>query len=235
MTRPIILFDLDDTILDFHLAEKIAVSKTFRELGIEPSDEVVKLYSEINSRQWKRLETGEISREQVLVGRFQILFDELGLEADSRQAKALYENFLSQGHYFIPGAPELLEALQGQYRLFICSNGTAVVQAGRLKSAGIVPLFEDIFISEEIGFNKPSREYFQRCFERIQDFDRESCLIIGDSLSSDILGGINAGIKTCWFNRHHKAGDDRIVPDHELSKLEQVPEMLHKTFWQIVP
>lgn len=230
MTRPIILFDLDDTILDFHKAEAIAIARTFRELGIEPTEELIRLYSRINARQWKRLETGEISREQVLVGRFEILFKELGLELSSRQAKALYENFLSQGHFFIPGAVELLEKLQGDYRLFICSNGTAVVQAGRLKSAGIAPYFEEIFISEEIGCNKPDPEFFRRCFERIPDFRRERCLIIGDSLSSDILGGIRAGIKTCWFNPGGRSRGEDVVPDYELGELEQVPDLLQKIF-----
>ena len=230
MTKPIVLFDLDDTILDFHKAESIAIAKTFVELGIEPTEEVIRLYSRINARQWKRLETGEINREQVLVGRFQILFDELGLELPSRRAKALYENFLSQGHYFMPGAEELLEKLQGSCRLFICSNGTAVVQAGRLKSAGIAPYFEEIFISEDIGFNKPDREFFQRCFARIPDFDRDRCIIIGDSLSSDILGGINAGIKTCWFNPKHKSHEGDPVPDYELRELQQVPELLKRIF-----
>ena len=231
MTKPIVLFDLDDTILDFHKAESIAIAKTFVELGIEPTEEVIRLYSRINARQWKRLETGEINREQVLVGRFEILFKELGLDLSSRQAKALYENFLSQGHYFIPGAEELLKKLQGECRLFICSNGTAVVQAGRLKSAGISPFFEEIFISEEIGCNKPDPEFFRRCFERIPDFDRERCIIIGDSLSSDILGGINAGIKTCWFNPKHKEGEGYAVPDYEIGELEQVPDLLRKIFW----
>ena len=230
MTRPIVLLDLDDTILDFHKAEKLAIARTFRELGLEPTEELTALYSEINARQWKRLETGEINREQVLVGRFQILFDELGLELPSRRAKALYENFLSQGHYFMPGAEELREKLQGSCRLFICSNGTAVVQAGRLKSAGIAPYFEEIFISEDIGFNKPDREFFQRCFARIPDFDRDRCIIIGDSLSSDILGGINAGIKTCWFNPKHKGRGEFPAPDYELSELQQAPALLKEIF-----
>ena len=154
MTRPIVLLDLDDTILDFHKAEKLAITRTFRELGLEPTEELTSLYSEINANQWKRLETGEISREQVLVGRFDILFARLGLKLSSREAKKLYEHFLSQGHYFVPGAQELLEKLRGDYRLFICSNGTAVVQAGRLKSAGISPYFEEIFIKPVIIHHK---------------------------------------------------------------------------------
>ena len=230
MTRPIVLLDLDDTLLDFHKAEHIAIAKTFVHFGIEPEERIICRYSEINAAQWKRLERGEIDREQVLVGRFQLLFEELGLKYSSREAKGIYENFLSQGHYFIPGAEELLNALQGKYRLFICSNGTAVVQEGRLKSAGIGPYFEEIFISEEIGFNKPSAEFFERCFEKIPDFCRERTIMIGDSLTSDIQGGINAGIRTCWFNPQGRPGRGDIVPDHELGKLEQVPGLLEKIF-----
>lgn len=230
MTRPIVLLDLDDTLLDFHKAERIAIARTFVRLGIQPEEAIIRRYSEINAAQWERLEKGEISREQVLVGRFALLFEELGLNCSSREAKAAYENFLSQGHYFMPGAEALLEALRDRYRLFICSNGTAVVQEGRLKSAGIGPYFEKIFISEEIGFNKPSPEFFARCFENIPDFSRELTIIIGDSLSSDILGGINAGIRTCWFNPQGRPGRNDIVPDYELVKLEQVPGLLEKIF-----
>lgn len=230
MTRPIVLLDLDDTLLDFHQAEHIAIAKTFIHFGLEPEEGLIRRYSEINAAQWKRLERGEISREEVLVGRFRILFDELGFSHSCRDAKAIYENYLSQGHYFIPGAEALLDALHGKYRLFICSNGTAVVQEGRLKSAGIGPYFEKIFISEEIGFNKPSPDFFARCFERIPDFCRDRTIMIGDSLTSDILGGINAGIKTCWFNPQGKPGREDIVPDYELGKLEQVVGLLEKIF-----
>lgn len=230
MTKPIVLLDLDDTILDFHQAEKAAISKTFRRFGVEPEDKLISRYSEINAAQWKRLETGEITREQVLVGRFEILFNELGLTISSREAKATYEQLLAQGHYFMPGAEKLLEDIRDDYRLFICSNGTATVQAGRLRSAGISPYFEKIFISEDIGYNKPSAEFFACCFAQMNEPDRSRTIIIGDSLTSDILGGINAGIKTCWFNPRGKAGRNDIVPDYEIGKLEQVPGLLKELF-----
>lgn len=230
MTRPIVLLDLDDTLLDFHKAEHIAIAKTFSSFGITPEDNLIRRYSEINAAQWKRLELGEIDREQVLEGRFQLLFDELGLDCSSQEAKGIYENFLSQGHFFVPGAEALLEVLHGEYRLFICSNGTAVVQEGRLKSAGIGPYFEKIFISEEIGYNKPSAEFFTHCFEKIPNFCRERTVIIGDSLTSDILGGINAGITTCWFNPQGRPGREDILPDYVIGQLEQVPALLKKIF-----
>lgn len=230
MTKPIVLLDLDDTLLDFHKAERLAVARTFACLGIQPEEAVIRRYSEINAAQWKRLERGEISREQVLVGRFTLLFEELGVSCSSQEAKTAYECFLSQGHYFMPGAEALLEALRDRYRLFLCSNGTAAVQEGRLKSAGIGPYFEKIFISEEVGFNKPSPEFFERCFEKIPGFSRDLAIMIGDSLTSDILGGINAGIRTCWFNPLGKPGREDIVPDYELSELEQVSGLLKKIF-----
>lgn len=228
--KPIVLLDLDDTILDFGKAEKLAIKKTFVEFGIEPSDENARLYSKINLSQWQRLERGEITRAEVLSGRFGILFEALGIERNAEAAKEKYEQLLSIGHYFMPGAEELLDTLYKNYRLFICSNGTAVVQDGRITSAGIAPFFEKIFISELIGFNKPSREYFERCFAQIPDFDAERCIILGDSLTSDITGGINAGIKTCWFNHRNVENTSGIKPDYEINSLAEFEAVLEAAF-----
>lgn len=227
--KPIVLLDLDDTILDFHKAEYFAIKKTFDEMGIDSRDENIALYSRINQHYWEMLEKNLIDRPGVLVGRFKTLFDEIGIEASPQKTQELYEHLLGIGHYFMPGAEELLEELNGKCRLFICSNGTAPVQAGRIKSSGIAKYFEHIFISEKIGYNKPSREYFEACFEQIDNFDRDKCIMVGDSLTSDILGGINAGIKTCWFNPKGKAGNKDVKPDYEISKLEQLPDIIFKS------
>ena len=233
-TRAIVLLDLDDTILDFGIAEHEALKKAMGELGVDNSEAVLARYSEINKLHWEMLERGEISRAQVLLGRFQVLLQELGREdEDSRLAAALrdtYEEKLSHGHWFVPGAEQMLEALKGRYRLFLCSNGTAKVQKGRLESSGIDPYFEKIFVSELIGCNKPAREYFERCFEQIPDMELSRCIIIGDSLSSDILGGINAGIRTCWFNPKFVENRKNIAPDYEIYSLEQVPVLLENIF-----
>lgn len=227
---PAVLLDVDDTLLDFHKAEAAALSKTLVDMGVEPKAETLSRYSVINAGLWEQLEEGLVTREQVLTSRFEILFNELGLAHSGYEARLLYENYLSIDHYFMPGAPALLEALYGKYRLFIVSNGTASVQDGRIKSAGIARYFEEIFISERVGFNKPSPEFFARCFERIPGFARESTLIVGDSLSSDIRGGINAGIKTCWFNPKGKAAREDIRPDWEISALEELPGLLGEIF-----
>ncbi len=228
--RASVLLDLDDTLLDFHKAEAVALTKTLLRLGVEPKPETLRRYSEINARHWELLEEGRISREQVLTGRFECLFAELGLVRSGEEARDIYEANLALGHYFIPGAPELLEALYGRYALYIVSNGTATVQEGRIASSGIARYFEAIFISEEIGFDKPSRAFFEHCFARMPDFDRERALIVGDSLTSDIRGGLNAGIKSCWFNPWGKAPRPDLKPDYEIGALEQLPALLERLF-----
>lgn len=222
-----LLFDLDNTLLDFNQAERIAVSKTLEHFHITPEDAILKRYSELNLAQWKLLEQGKISREQVKLRRFQILFTELGTDAPAEEAALMYETLLAHGHYFMDGAEELLETLYGKYRMYLVTNGTLSVQKGRLKSSGISRYFDGIFISEELGYNKPSMEYFDCCFSKIPDFHKETTVIIGDSLTSDIQGGINAGIRTIWFNPNHENAAE-IIPDYEFDKLSKLPELLEK-------
>ena len=222
-----LLFDLDNTLFDFNQAERIAVGKTLQHFHIEPKEAVLKRYSELNQMQWKLLEQGKISREEVKLHRFQLLFAELGTDAPADEAALMYETLLAYGHYFMDGAEELLETLYGKYQMYLVTNGTLSVQKGRLKSAGISRYFGDIFISEELGYNKPSVEYFDCCFSKIPDFHKETAVIIGDSLTSDIQGGINAGIRTIWFNPHHEKAAD-IIPDYEFDKLYKLPELLTK-------
>ena len=139
----------------------------------------------------------------------------------------IYEDDLSVGHYFLPGAYETLEVLSKKYKLYLASNGTAKVQAGRLSSANISHFFEEIFVSQEIGADKPDIVYFQRCAERIKGFDPERAMMVGDSLTSDILGGIRAGMKTVWVNPQHKQSNE-IHPDYEIEALHQLPALLER-------
>lgn len=225
-----VFLDLDDTILDFNKAEEKALKETFRRLGIEPTEKIISRYSEINLRQWELLEKKCISREETLEGRFRILFDELGIGASSSEANGIYEKLLGVGHFFVPGAEKLLRQLYGKYRLFIVSNGTGSVQDSRLASAGISGYFEDIFISERLGYNKPSREFYNCCFEKIPELDRDKSIVVGDSLTSDILGGINMGIKTCWFNYRKRSPREDIKPDYVIDRLSELPPLL-QSIW----
>jgi 2-haloacid dehalogenase len=228
MNLPFIFFDLDNTLLDFDWAERRALSAVLRGVGVEPSDELLQRYHEINRSQWELMEDGVLTREQVLLRRFELLFEERGISASAPEIRDDYEARLAWGHRFIPGAQELLDALKGKYRLFLASNGTASVQEGRLRSSGIRPYFEAVFVSEELGAEKPSREFFLRCFRQISGFDPSRALIVGDSLSSDIRGGINAGIKTCWFNPSGAAGRSDIHPDYEIRTLSELLPLCEK-------
>ena len=219
--------DIDDTIFDFKKSEKVALSQTLTELGIKPKEETLSLYSQINQSQWEALERGEITREILLVRRYEILFDRLGLKIDARTTQKIYEKNLSQSYYFLPGAKELLESLFGKYKIYFASNGTAIVQDVRIAISGISRFADGIFISERVGHNKPSCEFFDACFKTIKGFDKDDAIILGDSLTSDILGGINAGIKTCLYNPKSKPTSD-IKPDYEVKSLDEIPRLLER-------
>ena len=224
----ILFLDLDDTILDFHKAERLAISKTFRSFGLAPTEAVLDRYHVINRQHWEMLERGEITRDQVLTGRFQVLFQEMGIPADPKEVAKCYEHNLGIGHYFLPGAKEALDALRGRYRLFLASNGTASVQHSRLTSAGLYPYFEQVFVSQDLGSNKPAKEFFDACAARIPGYDADKAMMVGDSLTSDILGGIRAGMRTCWVNPAHKQAPENIRPDYEIESLSQLPALLRK-------
>ena len=221
-----LFLDLDDTILDFHKAERIALSGTIRSFGIEPTEEVLGRYHVINKAHWEMLERGELTRAEVLWKRFAVLFGEFGIEADPHDCAARYMQNLSIGHYFLPGAEEAVKSLHGKYRLFLASNGNAVVQKGRMTSANLYRFFEQVFVSEEIGHNKPSKAYFDAAFARIPGFDRSKAIMVGDSLTSDILGGNNAGIPTVWVNPNHLPRKEGIHVDYEIESISQLEALL---------
>ena len=221
-----ILFDLDDTLLDFKASEAEALRYTFKTLGLEPTAEIVARYSVINQAQWELLEKKALTRQQVLVRRFEILFQEYGVSCEAQAAQDTYHHRLSQGHYFLPGAVELLEELYTQYDLYVVSNGTGAVQDGRIKSSGIDRYFKDIFISERMGADKPDPVFFENCFKRIPGFNKEEAIIIGDSLTSDIRGGNNVHLRTCWFNPNGQMPKAGIRADYEIKKLSEIPALI---------
>lgn len=230
MRKPFLFFDLDNTLLDFTWAEKRALSRAFREVGLEPTPEILERYRVINIRQWELLENGKLTREQVLLSRYEILFREFSIQASAKAVGDRYEELLQDGYRFIPGAQELLDLLRDRARLYIISNGSAKVQAARIASSGIGPCFEGIFISENLGVDKPSPAYFHRCLTSIPDFDPSFALVIGDSLTSDIRGGINAGLRTCWLNPEGKPHGPDITPDFEIRQLSELPALLEQLF-----
>lgn len=221
-----VFLDLDDTILDFPWAEGQAIRRTFLDFGIEPTQELCSQYRRINLEHWRRLERKEITREELLLSRFQQLQQELSLEGDALAFADTYVRYLSQGHCFLPGAKEALELLKRKYRLYLATNGIAQVQYGRLESAGITDCFEKIFIAEELNAYKPQKEFFDGCFAAIEGFAPTKAIMVGDSLNSDVRGGINAGIATCWLNPHHREERDGIHPDYQIETLSELLPLL---------
>lgn len=221
-----VLIDLDDTILDFHKAESLALRKTLIQIGVDPTERILDRYKVINLAHWKRLERGELTRKQVQEGRYQVLFAELGIDFPASKATSIYEKQLAQGGFLLEGAEELLRKLSEKYRLYAVSNGSARVQEGRIRLTGIGPYFLEIFISEYIGFEKPSAGFFAHCFSQIPDFKEEESVIIGDSLTADIKGGSNTGVRTIWFNPGHVENQTDICPDYEVESLQCIPDLL---------
>jgi 2-haloacid dehalogenase len=223
-----LFLDLDDTILDFHKAERLAIAKTFRGFGINPTEEVLHRYHQINRAHWHMLELGQLTRAQVLVRRFEALFEELGIACDGEAVARAYEHNLSIGHYFLPGAEEAVDALSKKYRLFLASNGTASVQKGRMTSANLYRFFEKVFVSQELGYNKPAPEFFAAAAAQIPGYDPAKAIMVGDSLTSDIQGGRNAGIRTCWVNPSHAPADPAIPADYEIESITQLEALLEE-------
>ena len=223
-----VFLDLDDTILDFKKAEAIAIRKTFLEMGLNPTDEICERYSIINKVHWQRLERGEITRPEVQRLRFEALFSEYGIKRTGAEAHAVYAKYLSMGHYFIKGAQQMLEELCCDYDLYILSNGNLPIQRPRIESANIRRFFKGIFISEEMGYDKPRKEFFDECFKHVECPDRDATVMIGDSLTSDILGGKNAGIRTVHFDPTSSQTRVDIVPDFRVSSLGEIPPLLKK-------
>ena len=221
-----ILIDLDDTVYDFHKAEKWAISKTLSGFGVEPTEAVVKRYSEINNDCWRMLEDGVMTREQILVERFRRLFAELSVLCDADEVRREYEKNLSGCAFFVEGALEMIRALYDKYVIAIASNGTARVQDKRIEKGGIAPLFHHIFISERVGAAKPSPLFFDNCLSAMGAENRAEVLIVGDSLTSDIKGGINAGIHTCHYDKSGSTVYEDIVPEYRISALSELESVL---------
>lgn len=221
-----VFFDLDDTLLDFQKAEAQALTRTLLRFGLDPTPENLARYHEINARHWRLLEEGRITRAQVLEGRFRVFLGELGASCPWEEVCEDYEENLGQGHFFVPGAEAVLERLAPRYALYLATNGTARIQRSRLESAGILPYFRRLFISQEMGADKPSPAFFQACFAAIPGLGPSETVMVGDSLTSDIRGARDAGLRTCWFNPAGLPAPEGLQPDREIRALEELPEAL---------
>ena len=183
-----LLFDVDDTLLDFQLTEKKALQALFEEEEVTLTDEIEATYKKINSQLWREFEQGKTDKKTVTDTRFSLLFDQLNKSVDGKKMGERYRYHLSQGHDLLGNSKEIIERLKPDYDLYIVTNGVAKTQYQRLKDSNMTEFFNDIFVSEEVGYQKPMKEYFDYVFDRIPNFEHEKTMIIGDSLASDIQG-----------------------------------------------
>ncbi len=221
-----LLFDVDDTILDFKKGEHQALNDLFTELQINDIEKIINDFKFINSGLWKDLENGLVTRDYVLNERFTILFKKYNKLVDGKEIEKRYRYHLNMQHEPIPGAYDLLESLYKKYSLYIITNGVSETQRKRLSDSKLYKYFDGLFISEEIGFEKPSKEFFNAVATRVQDFNIESTLVIGDSLTADILGGANYNMDTCWFNPQMKKNTTKIEPTYEIYNLMDLINIL---------
>ena len=224
----ILLWDVDGTLLDFIAAEKAAVQTLFREFGLgECTDEMVERYSRINKEYWERLERGELSKPEILVRRFADFFASEGLDASKApEFNEQYQVRLGDTVVFCDDSYELLSSLRGRVKQYAVSNGTVVAQTRKLRRSGSDRLPDGVFLSEELGYEKPATEFFDRVFAAIGEPDRERVLIVGDSLTSDITGGNRAGIRTCWYNPKGEPNLTAAHADYEIRDLHGILDII---------
>ena len=224
----IILWDVDGTLLDFDAAERAAIRSLTTDFGFAGcTDAAIRRYAEINRALWKRLERGECTREQVLVGRFEAFFAEMGWDV-SRAAEfnRAYQLRLGDTIVYRDDSLILVKSLRGRVRQYVVSNGTIAAQTKKLERSGFGALMDGVFLSERLGVEKPDPAFFEQVFSAIGPVDRDRVLLVGDSLTSDMQGGLNAGVKTAWYNpeRLPLPASPRI--DYDLSDLNELFSIL---------
>lgn len=219
MSYKILLFDLDDTLLDFSANEAVSLNKLFQQHGYTFSDELFQLYNSVNKQLWANYENGDILLDDVLNSRFSETMLRMGKVVDGTQWENIYRELLGNGSQLIEGALEVCRNLSVSHRLIVITNGIAKTQIKRMKQSGLYEFFEAIFDSQSIGFQKPSKEFFNHVISHTKDFNKKEALIIGDSLSTDIKGGLQSGIDTCWFNRKSRKCSTEIRSTYTVTSL----------------
>ena len=223
-----ILWDVDGTLLDFLAAEKAAIQRLFEEFRLgECTDDMVARYSAINDGYWKRLERGEITKREVLIGRFREFFTELGIDmALAEPFNAKYQHALGDTVAYRDDSLKIVKALHGRVKQYVVSNGTVIAQTKKLERSHLGEWMDGVFLSEQIGAEKPSPRFFEKVFAVLPDISREDMLIVGDSLTSDMKGGIDSRIPTCWYNPGRLPRPEGMAIDFEIQDLHQVFDLL---------
>lgn len=226
MNYPYLLLDADNTLFDFDSANRAAFREVCQRCDIPDSDELFLQYEQINNSLWAAFDRGECSKDFLVVERFRRFLEAIGLERDAALCNDIHLHSLGQSTLLLPYAEEVCRTLAQEHRLYIVTNAVASVQRSRLSRSAVAPYITAAYISEEAGASKPSRAYFDYVLHRIPGISRENCLLVGDSLSSDIQGANNAGLPCCWYNPHGAARPDTLRIDYEIRDLRQLYDIV---------
>lgn len=222
-----ILWDVDNTLLDFNYSMRNSLKQCFRSVGVSVTESMIDRYAVINEGWWKRLERGEVTKEQLLNGRFIDFFKEFGLEKlDVEKFRGDFQRNLGTIYSYLDDSLTICKALQTKFKQYVVTNGVADTQKSKLGLSGFADVMEELFISEEVGYNKPDKAFFEYCLEHLEEKDTSHILIVGDSLTSDIRGGNSVGIKTCWYNPAEKPLLEGFSVDYEITDLHQIYDIL---------
>lgn len=227
MSYKFLLFDLDNTLLDFEAAEEFALDELLKEQEVEAIEAYKAYYKPMNQSMWQDLEQGKIAKSELVNTRFSKLFAHFGREVDGKALAKAYQNHLSKQGQLYHGARELLVDLTDRgYKLYAATNGIATIQKGRLKVSALEPFFQKIFISEEVGSQKPEVAFYHHIANSIPGFNKSEALMIGDSLSADIKGGNDFGIDTVWYNPKKNQKSSSLHPTYEVPSYQMLLDLL---------
>ena len=223
-----LLWDVDGTLLDFKAAESAAIRRLFGEFSLgECTDEMIRRYSAINEEFWHRLERNEITKQQVLIGRYEQFFAEIGVPVSlAVEFNRRYQVRLGDTIVLRDDSYSIVKSLRGRVRQYVVSNGTVIAQSRKLEGSGLGEMMDGVFLSEALGVEKPNKAFFDAVMDRICPEAPEEVMIVGDSLTSDIRGGNNAGIKTCWYNPEGKTAPDEYKIDYVIADLHEIDSLL---------
>jgi len=219
---PYLLFDADDTLFDFGAANHNAFARVCDYCGLTYTEALYEHYESINAPLWQQLNRGEVTKEFLVVERFRRFLAEVGVNADPAECNRIQLSGLGSSSVLFPEALEVVQTLAKTHKLYIVTNAVASVQRARLAASAIAPYITDAFISEEAGAAKPSRAYFDYVFSRIDGITADNCLVIGDSLTSDIQGAVNAGLPACWYNPKGAPRPADLPIDYEIRDLREL-------------
>ena len=226
INKKIVLLDLDNTIIDFNECARHSIMNIFGKLGFEYTENVFDTFITENVKIWKRLELGEIDKPFLRANRWNIILGKLGIDYDGTIIEEQFENGVAQGAYPVEYAYELLEYLYKKYDIYIVSNGFRYVQESRIKIGKYDKYFKDLFLSEDIGIQKPDTRFFDYCYEKIGCPPKEDMVLIGDSLSADIKGGNAYNIDTIWFNKNNDELSGNTKPTYTVNHLKEIENIL---------